>query len=313
MIGFLIRRLAAGGGGGAAGHDDHFHLAARHPRQRGGCDTGPVQLPQPPGARGVQPRVRVRPAVVRPVPAVAGPPAPGQPGILLDAWTRASPRCSGIACRRRSGWSASRSRSRLSSRCRSGCGRRCSRNGLVDYTFTGRCSFLFYAAPTFFVGTVLILVFSVKLHIFGPRGPAGGLVDDITDWRDLTLPVVHAGAGDDRALLPLHALGGDRAYSPRTTRPTAGRGIRTAVLWRHVRGDSLIPIATLLGLSLAGDPVRGPDHRVGLQRPGHGLPVLRAAESKDYPTSSAPSSWSRSPPWWGRCSDIAATRWFIPE
>jgi len=48
------------------------------------------------------------------------------------------------------------------------------RNGPVDYAFTS-LSFLFYAAPTFFVGTVLILVFSVKLHIFGPEGPQGGL------------------------------------------------------------------------------------------------------------------------------------------
>ena len=42
------------------------------------------------------------------------------------------------------------------------------RNQPVDYTFTG-FSFLFYAAPSFFVGTVLILVFSVKLHSSAPR------------------------------------------------------------------------------------------------------------------------------------------------
>ncbi len=49
------------------------------------------------------------------------------------------------------------------------------RNKAADYTFTG-LSFLFYAAPTFFVGTVLILVFSVKLGWFGPEAPQGGLV-----------------------------------------------------------------------------------------------------------------------------------------
>jgi ABC-type sugar transport system permease subunit len=46
------------------------------------------------------------------------------------------------------------------------------RNRPVDYTFTS-LSFLFYAAPTFFVGTVLILVFSVKLGWLGPRGLRG--------------------------------------------------------------------------------------------------------------------------------------------
>ena len=63
------------------------------------------------------------------------------------------------------------------------------RNKPVDYTFTG-LSFLFYAAPTFFVGTVLILVFSVKLGWFGPEAPQGGVANDLTDWRDLTLPVI---------------------------------------------------------------------------------------------------------------------------
>jgi len=49
------------------------------------------------------------------------------------------------------------------------------RNKPVDYTFTG-LSFLFYAAPTFFVGTVLILVFSVEVGWFNPKAPQGGIV-----------------------------------------------------------------------------------------------------------------------------------------
>ena len=63
------------------------------------------------------------------------------------------------------------------------------RNKAADYTFTA-LSFLFYAAPTFFVGTVLIMIFDDQLHLFGAEGPQGGLVSDFTDWKDLTLPVV---------------------------------------------------------------------------------------------------------------------------
>ena len=126
------------------------------------------------------------------------------------------------------------------------------RNKPVDYTFTG-LSFLFYAAPTFFVGTVLILVFSVKLHIVRPRGPQGGLANDLTDWRDMTLPVLTL------ALVTIACSPGTCARpcwttSPRTT--CAPRGPRAPrqrrVLWRHVLRNSLIPIATLLGLSLPG-------------------------------------------------------------
>ena len=46
------------------------------------------------------------------------------------------------------------------------------RNKLADYTFTA-FSFLFYAAPTFFVGTVLIVIFAGQLHLVRPGGPAG--------------------------------------------------------------------------------------------------------------------------------------------
>ncbi len=79
------------------------------------------------------------------------------------------------------------------------------RNKEVDYMFTA-VSFLFYAAPTFFVGTVFILVFSVKLGWFGPEAPQGNLTDDITDWRDMVLPVATLALVSDRAVQPVHAL-----------------------------------------------------------------------------------------------------------
>jgi peptide/nickel transport system permease protein len=63
------------------------------------------------------------------------------------------------------------------------------RNKAVDYTFTA-ASFLFYAAPPFFTGTVLILVFSVRLGWFGPEAPQGSALGALADWHDLTLPVV---------------------------------------------------------------------------------------------------------------------------
>src|ERR1700721_1545026 len=71
------------------------------------------------------------------------------------------------------------------------------RNKPGDYTFTG-LSFLVYAAPTCFVGTVLLLGLSGKLGWFGPEAPQGGIVNDLTDWRDLPLP---------GAPLPLGAVG----------------------------------------------------------------------------------------------------------
>jgi peptide/nickel transport system permease protein len=158
------------------------------------------------------------------------------------------------------------------------------RNGPVDYTFT-TLSFLFYAAPTFFVGTVLILVFSVKLHIFGPEGPQGGLVNDITDWRDLTLPVVTL------ALVTIALFSRYTRSSVmdnltedyvRTARAKGASGRR--VLWRHVLRNSLIPIATLLGLSLPAILSGALITESVFNYPGMGYLFFKAAQQQDYPT-----------------------------
>ena len=158
------------------------------------------------------------------------------------------------------------------------------RNKFVDYLFTA-LSFLFYAAPSFFVGTVLILVFSVKLHIFGPEGPQGGMVNDITDWKDLTLPVVTL------ALVTIALFSRYTRSSVmdnltedyvRTARAKGASGRR--VLWRHVLRNSLIPIATLLGLSLPGIMAGALITESVFNYPGMGYLFYQAAQKQDYPT-----------------------------
>jgi peptide/nickel transport system permease protein len=158
------------------------------------------------------------------------------------------------------------------------------RNHLVDYAFTS-FSFLFYAAPTFFVGTILILVFSVKLHIFGPEGPQGGLVNDITDWRDLTLPVLTL------ALVTIALF--SRYMRSAVMDNLTEDYVRTAfakgasgrrVLWRHVLRNSLIPIATLLGLSLPQIMAGALITESVFNYPGMGYLFYQSALKQDYPT-----------------------------
>jgi peptide/nickel transport system permease protein len=119
------------------------------------------------------------------------------------------------------------------------------RNKPVDYVFTS-LSFLFYAAPTFFVGTVLILVFSVRLHWFAAQGPQGNL------WNDLTARAKGAS--------------------------------RNRVLFRHVLRNSLIPIATLLGLALPGIMAGALITESVFNYPGMGYLFFKQAQSQDYPT-----------------------------
>jgi peptide/nickel transport system permease protein len=157
------------------------------------------------------------------------------------------------------------------------------RNKAVDYTFTS-LSFLFYAAPTFFVGTVLILVFSVKLGWFGPEAPQGGVWSDFTDWKDLTLPV---------ATLALVTIALFSRYMRSAVldnltedwvRTARAKGASTRrVLWRHVLRNSLIPIATLLGLSLPAIFAGALITESVFNYPGMGYLFYQSAQRQDYP------------------------------
>jgi peptide/nickel transport system permease protein len=158
------------------------------------------------------------------------------------------------------------------------------RNTAVDYTFTA-LSFLFYAAPTFFVGTVAILALSVSVNIFGPEGPQGGFLSDVTDWRDLALPVL---------TLSLATIALFSRYMRSAVLDTITEDyVRTArakgassrrVLWRHVLRNSLIPIATLLGLSLPAILSGALITESVFNYPGMGYLFFKAAQQQDYPT-----------------------------
>jgi peptide/nickel transport system permease protein len=158
------------------------------------------------------------------------------------------------------------------------------RNKAVDYTFTS-LSFLFYAAPSFFVGTVLILVFSVRLHIFGPEGPqAPSVWNDLTDWRDLTLPVVTL-ALVTIALFSRYmrsaVLDNVTEDYVRTARAKGVPGRR--VLFRHILRNSLIPMATLLGLSIPGILSGALITESVFNYKGMGWLFFQSASSSDYP------------------------------
>jgi peptide/nickel transport system permease protein len=157
------------------------------------------------------------------------------------------------------------------------------RNKAVDYTFTG-LSFLFYAAPTFFVGTVAILFFSVKLGWFGPEGPQGSVWTDLTDWHDMTLPVVTL-ALVTIALFSRYmrsaVLDNLTEDWVRTARAKGASSRR--VLWRHVLRNSLIPIATLLGLSLPAIIAGALITESVFNYPGMGYLFYQSAQKQDYP------------------------------
>jgi len=125
------------------------------------------------------------------------------------------------------------------------------RDSATDRVIRG-LSYVGYGMPSFFLGSILILVFAVRLHIFGAQGPqAPGIAGVLTDWRDLTLPVLTLAVLTVTIFAryvrssAVDSLGQDYVRTARAV----GAGQRR-VLARHVLPNSLIPVITLAGLSL---------------------------------------------------------------
>lgn len=142
-----------------------------------------------------------------------------------------------------------------------------------------------YGMPSFFLGSILILIFAVRLHWFGAEGPQSpGIAGVLADWRDLTLPVLTLAVVTMAVFArymrsaAIDTLGHDYVRTARA----AGAGQRR-VLTRHVLRNSLIPVITLAGLSipriLAGALVV--ESLFNIQ--GMGWQLWQAAQKQDFP------------------------------
>jgi peptide/nickel transport system permease protein len=158
------------------------------------------------------------------------------------------------------------------------------RNNLADYVITF-WAFVFYATPSFFLGVVLIVVFSVYLPILPAEAPQSASIQVILSQPGgLILPVATL------ALLTIAQFSRYMRSSVienlaedyvRTAR-AKGAGERT-VLLHHVLRNSLIPIATLLGLSLPTIFSGALITEAVFNFPGMGQLFWTAAQTQDYP------------------------------
>src|SRR5262249_5879987 len=109
------------------------------------------------------------------------------------------------------------------------------------------------AVPVFWVGMLLITVFSLSLRVL----PAGGFPED--DWADpakaltsLTLPVVTVALVMSASLIryvrsaTLDVLGADYLRTSRALGSSFARA-----MWRHGLRNAVVPVVSILGIELA--------------------------------------------------------------
>lgn len=150
---------------------------------------------------------------------------------------------------------------------------------------TGRFAALFgLAMPNFWLGLVLVLIFSVHLRWFPVFGYVPFFEDPVRHFSHLVIPVVSLGAGYAAMILEtsrnslIEVLRQDYVRTAR-----AGGLSERRVLWKYALRNALIPIITVIGIQV-GYLMSG---AVIIENvfaiPGMGRLLVNAVLSRDYP------------------------------
>jgi peptide/nickel transport system permease protein len=158
------------------------------------------------------------------------------------------------------------------------------RNGSMDNVVTV-VALTFYSIPSFLLALVLIDLFSLRWNIFPPEAPQGDTLGSIlSDPAGLVLPVMTL------ALITIAQFSRYMRSSAIETlaldyiRTARSKGLRErVVLTRHVMRNSLIPVITLIGLSIPFAVTGAIVVESVFNYPGMGLLLFNAATNQDYP------------------------------
>jgi peptide/nickel transport system permease protein len=158
------------------------------------------------------------------------------------------------------------------------------RNTLGDYLLTG-FSFVFYAMPSFLLAFLLIIVFAFDLPWFSPEAPqSNSLTAILADGNALVLPVttlalitIAAFSRYTRSSV-MENLTQDYVRTAAANGATDGR-----IIMVHVLRNALIPVVTLLGLSLPALFAGALIVESVFNYPGMGFLFWQEAIVRDYP------------------------------
>jgi peptide/nickel transport system permease protein len=151
-----------------------------------------------------------------------------------------------------------------------------------DYVLTG-LSFIFYSMPTFWLGLLLIGLFSAILNWFPPEAPQDQF-GVFSQLNGMVLPI---------ATLTLVTVALFSRYMRSSVleqtvqdyvRTARSKGLSSsAVLFHHVLRNALIPVITLIGLSLGGILSGAVVVESVFNYPGMGLLFFQSAVDDDFP------------------------------
>jgi peptide/nickel transport system permease protein len=126
------------------------------------------------------------------------------------------------------------------------------RNTVFDYA-ASVVAFVGVSMPSFWLGILLILVFSVRLRWLPAIGYADPTEDGVVAWLErLILPSLAIGAAYSAILMRFVRAGLLEVLSSDYVRTARAKGVREhAVVLRHAMRNALIPVVTVMGIQLA--------------------------------------------------------------
>lgn len=148
-------------------------------------------------------------------------------------------------------------------------------NGWAD---AGAMSLAYLGAsmPVYWLGLILILLFSFTLNWLPPAGA--------DDWRSLVMPAFTLGFVSAGLISRLVRSSMIEVLSEDYIRTSRAKGLtERLVLWRHGLKNALIPVVTMVGLQFGAMLAGAVVTETVFSRPGVGRLVVSAILSKDYP------------------------------
>jgi len=158
-------------------------------------------------------------------------------------------------------------------------------NELVDDTAAWTW-FTLYSAPDFLEAFLLIALLCVQFHVFQPNFPGGtdSVGGVLSDWRALVLPVVVLAINSVASFSQYARASGIQSLASDYVRVARAKGLsQRLVLSRHVLRNSLLPVITILGLSLPDIVAGAVIAESVFNFPGMGLLFWQSALSHDFP------------------------------
>ena len=157
------------------------------------------------------------------------------------------------------------------------------RNRADDYVLTG-LSFIFYSMPTFLLGILLIILFNQTLNWLPFEAPQNQSYP-WTDLNGMVLPVMTLTAVTVALFSRYMRSSMLEQMIQDYVRTARAKGVSNqSILMIHVLRNALIPVITLVGLSIGGIVSGAVVTEDVFNYPGMGLLYYNAAVSDDFPT-----------------------------